>query len=190
MEEGDDTADKAGVFALAVRAERLAAAAADAVIVDVVAKRRHRLGACFAAARANDRTRALFRAGRLLENGSLLPFVEMQRGRGIQLDLHPMKVSADPGQLEHALTNLLTNALKYARTEIRISCGGGLICIENDCDSLTDDVVQHLFERFYTGPDGNTGIGLSLAKDYLTLHGWTITAVRTENGIRFEIKCN
>lgn len=121
----------------------------------------------------------------------LMPFegTVLSRGLQVQLDLSPMTVQADPGQLEHALTNLLTNALKYARTEICISCGGGEICIENDCTAIDDDVLQHLFERFYTGRDGNTGIGLALAKDILTLHGWSIAAERAGNGIRFVIRC-
>ena len=40
VEETDDIAEEAGVFAVAVRAERLPAAVADAVAVDVVPERR------------------------------------------------------------------------------------------------------------------------------------------------------
>ena len=117
----------------------------------------------------------------------LMPFegTVISRSLDVTLDLQPMTVSADPDKLEHAVTNLLTNALKYARTKIVISCGGGVFRIANDCDSLSDDTLAHLFERFYTGRDGNTGIGLSLAKDLIELHGWRISAVRTEDGICF-----
>ena len=120
----------------------------------------------------------------------LMPFegTVINRGLEVTLDLEPMTVSADPDKLEHAISNLITNALKYAKKGIRISCGKGEIRIENDCDSLTDDVLEHLFERFYTGRDGNTGIGLSIARDYIHLHGWNITAERTGNGICFVIR--
>lgn len=119
----------------------------------------------------------------------LMPFegTVLSRGLQVQLDLKPMTASADPLQLEHALTNLLTNALKYAQTQIRISCGEGKIIIENDCAPLREEDLMHLFERFYTGRDGNTGIGLALAKDILALHGWNIVAEPAENGIRFVI---
>ena len=117
----------------------------------------------------------------------LMPFegTVLTRNLSVHLDLHPMTVSADPDKLEHAVSNLLTNALKYARSEIRISCGSGRVCIENDCEPLTDDALRHLFDRFYTGRDGNTGIGLSIARDLIALHGWKLIAQHTERGIAF-----
>ena len=119
----------------------------------------------------------------------LMPFegTVMNRGLQVTLDLHPMTVSADSNKLEHAVSNLLTNALKYAQTKISVFCGDGEIRIANDCAPLTDDTLAHLFERFYSGRDGNTGIGLSLAKDLIALHGWRISAVRTEDGICFVV---
>lgn len=122
----------------------------------------------------------------------LMPFegTVLSRGLQVQLDLQPMTVSADPDKLEHAVSNLLTNALRYAQTHIQISCGKGIILIENDCMEISDDTLSHLFERFYTGSDGNTGIGLSLAKELIELHNWHITARRAENGICFEIVTN
>jgi signal transduction histidine kinase len=121
----------------------------------------------------------------------LMPFegTVLTRGLNVKLQLEEMTVPADPEKLEHAISNLLTNALKYARTEIRISCGGGVIRIENDCEPLTDDALRHLFDRFYTGRGGNTGLGLSIARDLISLHGWKLTAERTESGVRFTIKC-
>ena len=120
----------------------------------------------------------------------LMPFegTVLSRGLEVSLDLQPMTVSADLDKLEHAVSNLLTNALKYAKTHIQICCGNGSILIKNDCTEISDDTLAHLFERFYTGPEGNTGIGLSLAKELIELHGWHITARRAENGIDFEIR--
>ena len=120
----------------------------------------------------------------------LMPFegTVINKGLNVTLDLEPMTVSADPDKLEHALSNLITNSLKYAKNGIHISCGKGEIRIGNDCEVLTDDVIKHMFERFYTGPDGNTGLGLSIARDYIHLHGWNITAERTGNGICFVIR--
>ena len=98
-----------------------------------------------------------------------------------------MTVSADPEKLEHAVSNLLTNALKYAKTEICITSDSTILRIENDCEPITNDELKHLFDRFYTGRDGNTGIGLSIAKDLIELHGWKLTAQRTETGIAFVV---
>ena len=52
------------------------------------------------------------------------------------LAVSSVAASADPDKLEHAISNLLTNALKYARTKNGISCGNGRICIENDCAEI------------------------------------------------------
>lgn len=122
----------------------------------------------------------------------LMPFegTVINRGLSVDIDLSPATVSADPDKLEHAVSNLLTNALKYARTKIKVSCGSEGFCISNDCEPLSDDTLSHLFERFYTGRDGNTGIGLSLAKDLIEMHGWQISAKQTGDGVCFEVRCS
>ena len=101
------------------------------------------------------------------------------------LSLEEITVSADPDKLEHAVSNLITNAVRYARSYISVSCKDNIIRIENDCEPISDDTLRHLFDRFYTGRDGNTGIGLSIARELISLHGWKLTAERTENGIGF-----
>jgi len=111
----------------------------------------------------------------------------LSRGLQVELALAPETVSADPDRLEHAISNLLTNAVKYARTRLSISLRDKTLTIQNDCDPLTDEELKHLFDRFYTGRNGNTGIGLSLAKDIIGLHGWKLRAERTGGGIVFII---
>lgn len=120
----------------------------------------------------------------------LMPFEGMilTKGLHVELDLQPVTVSADPEKLEHAVSNLLTNALKYAKTEICITSDSTILRIENDCEPITNDELKHLFDRFYTGREGNTGIGLSIAKDLIELHGWKLTAQRTETGIAFVVR--
>ena len=58
----------------------------------------------------------------------LMPFegTVLSRGLEVMLDLQQMTVSADSDKLEHAVSNLLTNAVKYAQTHIQISCGKGM----------------------------------------------------------------
>ena len=117
----------------------------------------------------------------------LMPMEGAVASRGLQVDLSlsPMTISADPDRLEHAFANLLTNAVKYAKSRLSIQLENGLLTIQNDCDAITDEDLKHLFDRFYTGANGNTGIGLSLAKEIIELHGGRIRAERTTDGIRF-----
>ncbi|MBQ6231844.1 MAG: HAMP domain-containing histidine kinase [Eubacterium sp.] len=111
----------------------------------------------------------------------------LSRGLDVELSLEPHKVSADPDRLEQAISNLITNALKYAKSRLSIKLEKGLLTIQNDCDYISDNDLAHLFDRFYTGEKGNTGIGLSLAKEIIELHGWKISAGRTNDGIVFAI---
>ncbi|MBR4627500.1 MAG: HAMP domain-containing histidine kinase [Ruminococcus sp.] len=122
----------------------------------------------------------------------LMPFegTVLARKLNVELELSEMAVMADPDKLDHAISNLLTNALKYAQTQIRISCGDGTVIIENDCEQLNNEELAHIFDRFYTGRDGNTGIGLSIAKEIIGLHNWKLTVKRTGIGIAFCIKCS
>ncbi len=120
----------------------------------------------------------------------LMPFEGTVQNKGleVELGLSDIKVEADAERLEHAISNLLINAIKYAQTRIEISCSSKSICISNDCPPISDDVLKHIFDRFYTGRDGNTGIGLSLAKEIIELHGWHIRAKRLDNGIMFSVE--
>ena len=127
----------------------------------------------------------------LIQN-CLMPFEGTVRSKGlnVQLKLAPVKLTGDVDKLEHAVSNLLINAVKYAKNYISVSCSSNMICISNDCEPLPDDSLKHIFDRFYTGRDGNTGIGLSLAKEIIELHGWHISAERTADGVSFIVRMN
>ncbi|MBR6173659.1 MAG: HAMP domain-containing histidine kinase [Eubacterium sp.] len=111
----------------------------------------------------------------------------LSRGLQVELNLLPATVSADPDRLEHAISNLLTNAVKYAKTKLSLAMNERVLIIQNDCDPLSDEELTHIFDRFYTGRNGNTGIGLSLSKEIINLHGWKLRAERTGDGISFLI---
>ena len=117
------------------------------------------------------------KADEFIEN-CLMPFegTVMSKCLSVELDLAPESITADPDQLEHAVTNLMTNAIKFAKSMVRISNDGTSIRIWNDCDPISADELKHIFDRFYTGKSGNTGIGLAITKEIITLHGWELNA--------------
>ena len=51
----------------------------------------------------------------------------------------------------------------------------------DDGPGIEPETLTHLFDRFYTGPDGRFGLGLPIAKSAVELMGDSITA---ENGDR------
>lgn len=120
----------------------------------------------------------------------LMPFEGIVKSRNldVELDIAGGQVLADPGQFEHAFTNLLTNAIKYANSRIMVSFANNELSIWNDGEYIDKDNLKHVFDRFYTGKNGNTGIGLALAKDIVELHGWKIAANLEDGGICFSIR--
>ena len=95
--------------------------------------------------------------------------------------------SFDRDKIERILFNLLSNAFKFTKVDGKI-----WLKVEQDIDSgiriiisdtgvgMTREVQEKIFERFFQG-DANTsimnqgsGIGLSITKEFVTLHGGTI----------------
>lgn len=93
-------------------------------------------------------------------------------------------VMIDPLQMEKVMNNLLSNAFKYTptggtiRLEVSIS-GEDRVClnVQDSGSGLSAEEQSHLFERFYqSDPNrGGSGVGLSLAKSLIELHGGAIT---------------
>lgn len=102
----------------------------------------------------------------------------------------PMYIG-DEVQLEKVFTNLLFNAIRYAKTKIKISCTIEKkyikIVVADDGNGIDESDFPYIFERFYKGKNGNTGIGLSIAKEVVKMHKGTIEA-KNNNGANFIIK--
>ncbi|WAW14467.1 sensor histidine kinase [Peptostreptococcus equinus] len=105
-----------------------------------------------------------------------------------------MLVYGDEEMLERVVNNILSNALRYAKTKIvvtvRIVDGFVLSSIYNDGESIDPNDMPHIFDRFYKGKNGNSGIGLSLAKDIITKHDGYIDVYSNDQGVTFVIKLN
>ena len=105
-------------------------------------------------------------------------------------DSDPVPVNCDEVQLRRAFTNIITNALRYAKSEIGIECradrGKAVISIRDDGEGIAPELLPHIFDRFFSTRKGGAGIGLSLAKEIVSLHKGTIRALN-DNGAVFEI---
>lgn len=103
----------------------------------------------------------------------------------------PVTVNGDEVQLRRAFSNLLSNALRYAKSEIIISCraekGKAVITVRDDGDGIDPALLLHIFDRFYSGRRDGTGIGLALVKEIAALHKGTVTA-KNNGGAVFEMR--
>ena len=100
-------------------------------------------------------------------------------------------VSCDDTRLRRAVTNILSNGVRYARSQLRLTCRADkrhvTIRIQDDGDGIAEADLPHIFDRFYMGKSGKSGIGLALTKEIIHLHKGTIRAYNRETGAVFEI---
>jgi two-component system sensor histidine kinase KdpD len=98
---------------------------------------------------------------------------------------------ADAGLLERVLSNLVDNALRYARGgAVRVNAGQVgdrvLINVIDEGPGIARDVAERIFEPFQRlGDSDNTiglGLGLSVAKGFVEAMGGTIQACDTPGG--------
>ena len=103
----------------------------------------------------------------------------------------PVMVSCDDTRLRRAVTNILSNGVRYARSELRLTCRADkryvTIRIQDDGDGIAEADLPHIFDRFYMGRSGKSGIGLALTKEIIHLHKGTIRAYNGDGGAVFEI---
>jgi signal transduction histidine kinase len=89
-------------------------------------------------------------------------------------------VMGDADQLQSAVQNLVSNAVKYSnpggkvRVGLRLVGGQALLSVEDDGIGIPDSDQEHLFERFFragnTGDIPGTGLGLALVRQVIERH--------------------
>lgn len=103
----------------------------------------------------------------------------------------PLHYRGDASLLYSIFSNILSNSVRYASHEIRLSAhrtrDAYTILIANDGPAIETDNRERIFDRFYKGNDGQSGIGLSLSREYTHLHDGTITAASSDGWTTFTI---
>jgi signal transduction histidine kinase len=117
-----------------------------------------------------------------------------QRRQWFSLDAphDAMTVSADRGRLRQALSNLVGNAIKYAPAgtpiTVRAERLNGLfrIAVSDHGPGIPSEERGHMFEKFFrgrgVGATPGAGLGLSIARSLVVLHGGTIDYEDTPGG--------
>jgi PAS domain S-box-containing protein len=110
--------------------------------------------------------------------------------KGIRLEqfLDPLAgpISGDPGRLQQVVWNLLSNAIKFTpkggKVQILLERVSSHIeiSVADTGAGIRAEIVPHLFERFRQGDASTTrnygglGLGLSIVKSLVELHGGTV----------------
>jgi signal transduction histidine kinase len=99
-----------------------------------------------------------------------------------------MAVRGDPVRLQQVIWNLLTNAVKFTPTGGRIDVATDLddshveIRVADTGRGISPEFLPNVFDRFrraetgMTRSEGGLGLGLSIARQLVELHGGTLTA--------------
>jgi signal transduction histidine kinase/integral membrane sensor domain MASE1 len=113
-----------------------------------------------------------------------------ERGHRLRVSLppEPIAADADPTRLEQVLTNLLSNAVKFTpgggTIEVSVGREGSeaVIRVRDDGIGIRPEMLGGIFEPFAQAdrlpervPEG-LGIGLTLARSLVEMHGGTVTA--------------
>ena len=120
--------------------------------------------------------------------------------RRIEIKLLPELplVKMDFRLVEHALCNVLINALTYTPAGSKIEISTDLqddsitVIVEDNGPGIPPENLQKIFDKFFRLPGskpGGTGLGLSIVKSILEFHHGSVTVRnRATGGARFELR--
>ena len=117
------------------------------------------------------------------------PLVE-QRQHELTVDVPPegLEVHGDPVRLAQIVANLLTNAARYTEPGGHIAVRAWkegeevALSVTDDGQGISPELLPRVFDLFVQGPrsidrrEGGLGIGLTLVKSLVTLHGGRVEA--------------
>lgn len=93
---------------------------------------------------------------------------------------------ADENQISQILVNLVKNAVQAGATLVEISVSldyleNTIIEVSNNGNPISRESQEEIFIPFYTTKQDGTGIGLSLSRQIMRLHGGSLTLSRSDS---------
>lgn len=105
-----------------------------------------------------------------------------------------IKIDMEEEHLFRIFSNLISNSIRYAKSEIIIESetdDGLIIRLCDDGTGFEEKELPHVFERFFKGDRGKTGLGLSIVKSTVENYNGTVYAYnRNDTGACVEIHLN
>ncbi|MFN3317387.1 MAG: sensor histidine kinase [Allorhizobium sp.] len=105
-----------------------------------------------------------------------------------------LTVDMDPADLAEALGNVLDNATRFARSEIRVTAEREKDCVrldvEDDGPGVAEDALSEIATRgVHIGEDEGTGLGLAITADILNAYGGSIAFSRAaSDGLKVSLR--
>lgn len=125
--------------------------------------------------------------------------LEPERMIEISCETLPSTVLCDPILTEQAISNLLSNALKYSSSNTSVQVSGWVehnwivISVRDFGVGIPEEDMPRLFDRYFRARTAKgiigTGVGLSFAREIVHMHGGTIDVTsREDSGTTFTIR--
>lgn len=112
---------------------------------------------------------------------------------GIKLDICMNEDVYFKGYSENwyvVVENLVDNAKRYAKSEIKILLKKGKLFFYNDGEPLEEKFVQNLFKPYEKGSKGQFGLGMSIVQKTVAFFNMNLTARNETIGVTFTIEEN
>jgi len=111
----------------------------------------------------------------------------------VRIEPHDTEVRMDKGHLDQVLTNLVGNAVRHSREHAGrplVHLAGGIdarterpyLNVIDEGPGVPDDMVDHLFEPFFTTAKSGTGLGLYISRELCEANQARLTYHRHEGG--------
>jgi signal transduction histidine kinase/ActR/RegA family two-component response regulator len=127
---------------------------------------------------------------------------DVQLDRHIDISTEPVWVEGDAERLEQVLTNILTNGVKYTppgghiRVAVRAEGSDAVLTVEDTGFGISPGLLPFIFDLYVQADrtldraQGGLGIGLTLVRRLVELHGGTIVASSEGegHGSRFTVR--
>lgn len=137
---------------------------------------------------ASDRFSLLELTNRVVDKLSLL--LEEKELKVEYVWAHDCEITADEGRISQAVTNLVSNAIKYSPrggtvyiSVTRDKNHHAMFSIENQSEPLSEEALAKIWDSFYrmdaSRTEKGTGLGLSITKAIVELHGGTCQVCNT-----------
>ncbi|MBB3129995.1 signal transduction histidine kinase [Paenibacillus rhizosphaerae] len=122
-------------------------------------------------------------------------FVERRLEPELNITDEPLIAQADPSAVRRVFENLIGNVIRHATGKVAISLkqeeGNVVLIFRNEAANLSEQDVDHLFDRFYTADRSRssrrTGLGLSIAYSLMSKMDGRLTAGLQDGCL--EIRC-
>lgn len=123
--------------------------------------------------------------------------LNIRKDINISLELDKCIIVGIEEKLSIAIENILENAFRYAIQNIVVKLKKHYdrdeklqnieISIINDGSLISEEIMEHLFDRFYKGKNGNFGLGLYISKRIIEFHKGDILVNNSNNSVIFKI---